>query len=112
MHSLIFRMANERDLEKSDSFSLINISFDYSGHFIVYPTMLGIKLVNIETNKLVKIIGKNDNLRPLHVALFQVSTFFVYSFLTGALTCRNSKTQDKYLTHCMRRTAVNLFMVS
>uniref|UniRef100_A0A1Q3F9E7 peptidylprolyl isomerase n=1 Tax=Culex tarsalis TaxID=7177 RepID=A0A1Q3F9E7_CULTA len=65
------RMANERDLEKSDSFSLINISFDYSGHFILYPTMLGIKLVNIETNKLVKIIGKNDNLRPLHVALFQ-----------------------------------------
>ncbi|XP_058445697.1 peptidylprolyl isomerase domain and WD repeat-containing protein 1 isoform X2 [Malaya genurostris] len=65
------RMANERDLEKSDSFSLINIAFDYSGHFILYPTMLGIKLVNIETNKCVKIIGKNDNLRPLHLALFQ-----------------------------------------
>ncbi|XP_058820144.1 peptidylprolyl isomerase domain and WD repeat-containing protein 1 [Topomyia yanbarensis] len=65
------RMASERDLEKSDSFNLINIAFDYSGHFIMYPTMLGIKLVNIETNKCVKIIGKNDNLRPLHLALFQ-----------------------------------------
>lgn len=65
-------MANERDLEKSDSFHLMNITFDYSGHFIMYPTMLGIKLVNIETSKCVKIIGKNDNLRPLNLALFQV----------------------------------------
>ena len=65
------RMANERDLEKSDSLNLINIVFDYSGHFILYSTMLGIKLVNIETNKCMKIIGKNDNLRPLHLALFQ-----------------------------------------
>lgn len=65
-------MANERDLEKSDSFNLINIAFDYSGNFIMYPTMLGIKMVNIETNKCVKIIGKNDNLRPLNLALFQV----------------------------------------
>ncbi|XP_053697804.1 peptidylprolyl isomerase domain and WD repeat-containing protein 1 [Sabethes cyaneus] len=65
------RMANERDLEKSDSFNLMNITFDYSGHFIMYPTMLGIKLVNVDTNKCVKIIGKNDNLRPLHLALFQ-----------------------------------------
>ncbi|XP_055546746.1 peptidylprolyl isomerase domain and WD repeat-containing protein 1 [Wyeomyia smithii] len=65
------RMANERDLEKSDSFSLMNITFDFSGHFIMYPTMLGIKLVNVDTNRCVKIIGKNDNLRPLHLALFQ-----------------------------------------
>lgn len=65
------RMANERDLEKSDSLSYANISFDFSGHFILYPTMLGIKLVNIETNRCVRIIGKSDNLRPLHISLFQ-----------------------------------------
>ncbi|XP_035777829.1 peptidylprolyl isomerase domain and WD repeat-containing protein 1-like [Anopheles albimanus] len=65
------RMANERDLEKSDSFAHTNVMFDYSGHFIMYPTMLGIKLVNIETNRCAKIIGKNDNLRPLNLALFQ-----------------------------------------
>lgn len=64
-------MANERDLEKSDYLTHSNIAFDYSGHFIIYPTMAGIKLVNIETNRCVKIIGKGDNLRPLHVALFQ-----------------------------------------
>lgn len=66
------RMANERELEKSDGLYSSNILFDYSGHFILYPTMIGIKLVNIETNRCVKIIGKGDNLRPLFISLFQV----------------------------------------
>lgn len=64
-------MANERELEKSDGLISSNILFDYSGHFIMYPTMIGIKLINIETNRCSKIIGKGDNLRPLHIALFQ-----------------------------------------
>lgn len=64
-------MASERDLEKSDALTYANIIFDYSGHFVVYPTMIGIKMVNVETNRCVKIIGKGDNLRPLHVAMFQ-----------------------------------------
>lgn len=71
-----FRMANERDLEKSDSLVHSNIVFDYSGHFIVYSTMVGVKMVNITTNRCVQIIGKGDNLRPLHVALFQVGLRF------------------------------------
>lgn len=65
------RMANERDLEKSEHLGHANIVFDDSGHFVLYPTMLGVKVVNIETNRCVKILGKGDNLRPLHVALFQ-----------------------------------------
>lgn len=65
------RMANERDLEKSEYLSHANIVFDDSGHFVLYPTMIGVKMVNIETNRCVKILGKGDNLRPLHVALFQ-----------------------------------------
>ncbi|XP_031622174.1 peptidylprolyl isomerase domain and WD repeat-containing protein 1 [Contarinia nasturtii] len=68
------KMATERDLEKSESLHLANIQFDCSGHFILYPTMIGIKLVNIETNRCIKIIGKGDNVRPLHVGLFQGRT--------------------------------------
>lgn len=64
-------MASERDLEKSDALHYANIQFDYSGHFVIYPTMIGIKMVNIETNRCAKIIGKGDNLRPLQVAIFQ-----------------------------------------
>lgn len=65
------RMAVERDLEKSEYFELSNIIFDQSGYFIMYATVLGIKLVNIRTNKCVKIIGKNENLRMLNIALYQ-----------------------------------------
>lgn len=65
------RMNNEKDIEKTDSLCYSNIIFDITGHFILYATMIGIKLVNIETNKCVKILGKSDNIRPLFVALFQ-----------------------------------------
>ena len=65
------RMNNEKDIEKTDSLCYSNILFDITGHFILYATMIGIKLVNIETNKCVKILGKSDNIRPLFVALFQ-----------------------------------------
>lgn len=65
------RMAVERDLEKSESFELANIVFDESGYFIMYSTLLGIKLINIYTNRCVRIIGKNENLRMLNISLYQ-----------------------------------------
>lgn len=65
------RMNNEKDIEKTDSLMYNNILFDVSGHFILYSTMIGIKLINIETNKCIKVLGKSDNIRPLHIALFQ-----------------------------------------
>ncbi|XP_067632831.1 peptidylprolyl isomerase domain and WD repeat-containing protein 1 [Eurosta solidaginis] len=65
------RMAVERDLDKSEYNTCNNILFDASGHFIMYPTMLGIKVINVETNRCVSILGKTDNIRPLHIALFQ-----------------------------------------
>jgi len=65
------RMAVERDLEKSEAFHLSSIVFDESGNFIMYPTLLGIKLINLYSNKLVRIIGKNENLRLLNISLYQ-----------------------------------------
>lgn len=65
------RMAVEKDLDKSEFNTNNNILFDISGHFIMYPTMLGIKVINIDTNRCVSILGKTDNIRPLHIALFQ-----------------------------------------
>lgn len=64
-------MANERELEKSDALAYSNIVFDYSGNFILYSTMIGVKLINIHTNKCTNIIGRADNFRPLQLALFQ-----------------------------------------
>ena len=45
--------------------------FDESGHFIIYPTMLGIKVVNTHTNKVVRLIGKTETHRFLNVDLYQ-----------------------------------------
>lgn len=47
------RMAVERELEKVDGIRLTNIIFDETGHFVLYGTMLGIKVINVETNRYV-----------------------------------------------------------
>lgn len=65
------RMAVERDLEKSEGLRLSNLTFDESGYLLLYATMLGIKVVNIFTNRCVRILGKSENLRVLKLALFQ-----------------------------------------
>ncbi|KAL0585602.1 hypothetical protein ABG067_004744 [Albugo candida] len=64
------RSAVEKELAASEVVS--NCTFDESGHFLLYPTLLGIKVLNIETNKFVRILGKVENTdRFLRVALFQ-----------------------------------------
>lgn len=67
------RMAVEKELEKSDSFKLCNILFDETGYFLLYGTMLGVKVINLKTNRCVKIHGKPENPRLLKIGLFQGS---------------------------------------
>jgi len=63
------RLAVERDVEKGGAVS--HLIFDESGHFLLYPTLLGVKVINLVNNRLVRTIGKPENLRMLHLALFQ-----------------------------------------
>ncbi|XP_015779408.1 PREDICTED: peptidylprolyl isomerase domain and WD repeat-containing protein 1-like [Acropora digitifera] len=65
------RMATERDLEKTDTLRLSNVVFDESGHFLLYATMLGVKVINLHTNRCVRTIGKMENVRFVHLALHQ-----------------------------------------
>lgn len=67
------RMAVEKELDNNGAIRLCNILFDDSGNFLLFPTMLGVKIVNIFSNRLVKIIGKSENLRIMRIALFQGS---------------------------------------
>ncbi|XP_064604949.1 peptidylprolyl isomerase domain and WD repeat-containing protein 1-like [Liolophura sinensis] len=67
------RMATERDLEKSEAFSGCNIIFDETGHFVLYATMLGVKVINLHTNRCVRLLGKSELARFLHISLFQGS---------------------------------------
>jgi len=71
------RMAVERELDKEsqDEAKHIppsNVVFDSSGNFIIYPTLLGIKVVNMHNNKLSRLLGMVENTeRFLGIALFQ-----------------------------------------
>ncbi|CAG2101789.1 unnamed protein product [Medioppia subpectinata] len=65
------RMAMERDLEKSDAFRFERIIFDESSYFVIYPTLLGIKIVNWYTNRCVKMLAKGENFRALSLCLHQ-----------------------------------------
>jgi len=77
------RVAVERELQKCpDVVSQNNLIFDETGHFLIYSTMLGIKLLNLYTSKCCRIIGKLENIRLLSIAMFQGSI----SKLKAALT--------------------------
>lgn len=45
----------EHELEDSSASATQNAVFDETGHFLIYSTLLGIKIVNIETNRVVRV---------------------------------------------------------
>jgi peptidylprolyl isomerase domain and WD repeat-containing protein 1 len=67
------RQAMERELESlADSQSLQNLVFDDSGHFLVFGSISGIKILNTVTNKLARVLGAGESgERFLAVALYQ-----------------------------------------
>jgi peptidylprolyl isomerase domain and WD repeat-containing protein 1 len=68
------RKAGEMELLRSPSLRHENVVFDESSNFVMYPTMVGIKCVNILTNVVSRIIGKGENMRCLRLTLFQGTT--------------------------------------
>ena len=56
--------------------------YDDSGNFLIYSSLLGIKFVNLKTQRVSRLLGQREHLRPLAIALFQVgSTLASYSTL-------------------------------
>ncbi|RHY58869.1 hypothetical protein DYB38_002372, partial [Aphanomyces astaci] len=67
------RMAVEKEMASASVTS--NCIFDASGHFLLFSTLLGIKILHIDTNKLARVLGKVENTeRFTHLCLFQVSS--------------------------------------
>ncbi|KAK2424182.1 peptidyl-prolyl cis-trans isomerase CYP71 [Trifolium repens] len=65
------RMAVEKEIEKTESAPQPNAVFDDSSNFLIYATLLGIKIVNLHTNKVSRILGKvENNDRFLRIALY------------------------------------------
>jgi len=81
------RIAGERELERNESgpggaLRTASAVWDESGNLLLYPTMLGIKgelhsiiqlmvVINTVTNKVARILGKDESLRFLNLALYQ-----------------------------------------
>ena len=68
------RSAVEHELEgaRAEVGGRGNAVFDETGHFLVYASLVGIKIVNVETNRVVKVLGKIESgERFLRVCLFQ-----------------------------------------
>ncbi|CBJ32259.1 peptidylprolyl isomerase domain and WD repeat containing 1 [Ectocarpus siliculosus] len=70
-----FKFKMDTDLydmaKASDALDRQNAIFDESGHFLIYCTMLGIKVVNLVTNRVSRVLGRHENVRFLQATLFQ-----------------------------------------
>ncbi|SNX83891.1 related to Peptidylprolyl isomerase domain and WD repeat-containing protein 1 [Melanopsichium pennsylvanicum] len=58
-------------LANASSAALWNVLFDESGHFIIFGSLQGIKFVNLVTDRCVRLLGKDESIRFMHLALFQ-----------------------------------------
>ncbi|KAI2622902.1 hypothetical protein GGS26DRAFT_228927 [Hypomontagnella submonticulosa] len=65
------RLAAEREIESGTLRDKVNVIFDESGHFILYGSILGVKVLNTYTNHVVKVYGKDEHLRPVNLAIYQ-----------------------------------------
>lgn len=83
------RLALDREIQSDEAACRsMNAVWDESGNFILYATLLGIKgqyhmghvvmvetdillVVNITTNKVVRLLGKEESMRWLNLSLYQ-----------------------------------------
>lgn len=67
------KQAVERELEASpEALALCNVAFDESGNFLVYGSLAGIKILNVVTNRVVRVLGSGETgERFLSVTLYQ-----------------------------------------
>ncbi|KAH8114737.1 peptidyl-prolyl cis-trans isomerase [Phellopilus nigrolimitatus] len=49
----------------------INAVWDESGNFVIYPTLHGIKVVNTVTNRVVRLLGRDETVRWINLSLYQ-----------------------------------------
>ncbi|VDM16611.1 unnamed protein product [Hydatigera taeniaeformis] len=86
------RLALEKELDRSDGTHMCNLEFDNSGNFLVYTTLLGVRVVNLVTHRLVRCLGGPENLRFLQVALLPARSAVLQSATAMALLGMDSAT--------------------
>lgn len=65
------RVGIEKELDEPNLRRRVNVIFDESGHFIIYGSLLGTKVINTVTNKVARVYGKDESFRALHLTMYQ-----------------------------------------
>jgi peptidylprolyl isomerase domain and WD repeat-containing protein 1 len=65
------RIGIERELDSPQTRARCNVIFDETGNFVLYGSMYGVKVINTLTNKLVRLYGQEESIRPLWLSLYQ-----------------------------------------
>nr|CAH8871480.1 unnamed protein product [Trichobilharzia regenti] len=84
------RLAQEKELDRSEFKHSCNLVFDPSSNFLAYATLLGIKVINVVTNRVVRNLGGPENLRFIQLAFIPPRSS---SLLYGS-TCIGSGTSS------------------
>ena len=95
------RIAVERELEHSAVQKRINVIFDESGHFILYGSIVGTKVINTLSNRVVKIYGREEPFRSLNLALYQGQPD-----KKGVVTVQMAASENPLLTEAEARDAM------
>jgi|LakMenEpi03Aug12_release.lakeMendotaPanAssembly.Ray.scaffolds.fasta_scaffold1909397_1 hypothetical protein len=67
------KMSVEKELSRLGAIKFNNLVYDESGNFLIYSSLLGIKFVNLATQKVSRLIGQREHLRCL---FFLILCFF------------------------------------
>jgi peptidylprolyl isomerase domain and WD repeat-containing protein 1 len=66
------RTAVERELEESEALNTFNAVFDESDNFLIFATMIGIKIVSLSSSRVVRVLGRVESgQRFVSVSLYQ-----------------------------------------
>ncbi|KAJ2741078.1 Peptidyl-prolyl cis-trans isomerase cyp15 [Coemansia sp. BCRC 34301] len=89
------RLAVENELLKSAAGKLCNAVFDESGKFLLFASLVGIKIFSLSANKVVQVLGKSEPYRFVNLALIQGATGSVVSRLDLAASSNpGARTSD------------------
>lgn len=64
------RMALERELDRSDSPYIPSVEFDDSSSILIYTTYIGVKFINIEDSRILRLLGKHETERFTQISLY------------------------------------------
>ena len=65
------RLAAEQDIDTPVVRKRLSLVFDETGHFLLYGSLYGIKVLNIHTNRCMRVYGAEEPFRPLSLTMYQ-----------------------------------------